>query len=359
MTDTPPRLRSFAPPTRDKMIIWSAVVAGCGIMALLGRHAAIYRFGTDYFTGNILFAVFFILLIGLYVSIQPVFETIFKRLFPQRTPAIMVAEMPNGEQVAIPANDESVEMMQCTSDASTLEYENTHVRVQPHYGTPVGCFSSIGFENRIPQDNGKFLIEHEEHDVYVSADGQPYFLNELEEALKAYEIRKEHGEIPDEILVQKKQCETAHKELQEEDMKFSLAQIEFLCAYITHMMQPYLEVDELHKLHHNAKIWTVNAAPPFTPVNLRSNHLTKEDLKHLGYNVGKFLRLQCGAIARFVKKVFEKPFESTNVRTIEQKLRESKSTKERIPVHTADQMDKLFAHFQRYGNINPGILNKK
>ena len=37
MTDTPPRLRSFAPPTRDKMIIWSAV-AGYGIMALLGRQ---------------------------------------------------------------------------------------------------------------------------------------------------------------------------------------------------------------------------------------------------------------------------------------------------------------------------------
>ncbi len=64
-------------------------------------------------------------------------------------------------------------------------------------------------------------------------------------------------------------------------------------------------------------------------------------------------------ISRFVKKVFEKPFESTNVRTIEQKLRESKSTKERIPIHTADQMDKPLAHFQRYGNINPSIINKK
>ena len=91
MTEMPPRLRSFAPPTRDKMIIWSAVVAGCGIMALLGRHAAIYRFGTDEFTDNILFAVFFILFIGLYISIQPVFEAILKRLFPQRSPAIMVA----------------------------------------------------------------------------------------------------------------------------------------------------------------------------------------------------------------------------------------------------------------------------
>ena len=119
----PPRLRNTVPPTRDKMIIWSAVVAGCGIMALLGRHAAITRFGTDEFTGNILLSVFFILLIGLYVSIQPIFEAIFKRLLPQSASAVVVAEMPNGEQVAIPANDDSVEMMQCTSDPPTLEYE--------------------------------------------------------------------------------------------------------------------------------------------------------------------------------------------------------------------------------------------
>ena len=97
MTETPPRLRSFAPPTRDKMIIWSTVVAGCGIMALLGRHAAIYRFGTDEFTGNIPFAVFFILLISLYISVQPVFEAIFKKLFSLSTSAVVVPEMPNGE----------------------------------------------------------------------------------------------------------------------------------------------------------------------------------------------------------------------------------------------------------------------
>ena len=57
MKETPQRLRSFAPPTRDKIFIWSAVIAGCGIMALLGRHAAITRFGTDEFTGNVLFAM--------------------------------------------------------------------------------------------------------------------------------------------------------------------------------------------------------------------------------------------------------------------------------------------------------------
>lgn len=92
-------------------------------MALLGRHAAINRFGTDDFTGNILFAVFFILLIGLYVSLQPVFETIFKRLFSQRTSALMVAEMLNGGQVAIPTKDESVNMMHCSSTAPTQESE--------------------------------------------------------------------------------------------------------------------------------------------------------------------------------------------------------------------------------------------
>ena len=81
---------------------------------------------------------------------------------------------------------------------------------------------------------------------YVSADGPPYFLTELKEALKAYEIRKEYGDI----LVHKKQCETTHNKLQDEDMKLSLAQIEFSCAYITHMMRPYLKVDELYKLHH-------------------------------------------------------------------------------------------------------------
>ena len=66
MKDTPQRLRSFAPPTRDKIFIWSAVIAGCGIMALLGRHADISRFGTYEFTGNVLVAVSLVLTIGLY-----------------------------------------------------------------------------------------------------------------------------------------------------------------------------------------------------------------------------------------------------------------------------------------------------
>ena len=103
-------------------------------MALLGRHAAIYRFGTDEFTGNILFAVFFILFIGLYISVQPIFESIFKRLFPQSASAVVVAEMPNGEQVAVPAHDESVEMMQCTSEAPTMEYDVSGFTHYKRYG---------------------------------------------------------------------------------------------------------------------------------------------------------------------------------------------------------------------------------
>ena len=122
---------------------------------------------------------------------------------------------------------------------------------------------------------------------------------------------KEQSDIQKKLLSQHELCNAAHEELKEEDMKFSMAQIEFLCAYITHMMQPYLDADELQKLHHNAKIWTVHEMPPFTPVNLRSNHLTKEDLKHLGYNVGKFLKLQGVSLPdssrRFLKSRLKAP----------------------------------------------------
>ena len=93
----PPRLRNTASPTRDKIFIWSAVVAGCGIMALLGRHAAIHRFGTDHFTGNVLFAVFFVLSIGLYCGFQSVIEDVFNRLLTlfRRREVMAMAEVVN------------------------------------------------------------------------------------------------------------------------------------------------------------------------------------------------------------------------------------------------------------------------
>ena len=471
MKETPQRLRSITPPTRDKLFIWSAVIAGCGIMALLGRHAAIARFGTDEFTGNVLFAVFFVLTIGLYFGFQSVIESLFDRLFSvfQRKKRVAIANTIVEEEVAVEIPDEPEGIMEYCSDTpeqayvkgsyypdddypedysggeviedkddaeyivlngqrikegpideddvvfvelednikeyrslqeriesrgdypyfedyigghsleevtesdvlydewvslqpkhikKELELGIYRVRAYPKSNNSIGCFTKTAKENRIKEDNGNIRIEEWEEEAYISADGDVYYSDQLEAAIQALKSDKEQTEIQKKLLSQHELCNAAHEELKEEDLKFSMAQIEFLCAYITFMMQPYLDADELQKLHHNAKIWTVHAMPPFTPVNLRSDHLTKEDLKHLGYNVGKFLRLQGGVIARFVKKVFEKPFESTQIRTIEQKLRESKSTRERIPIHTRDQMERLFKHFQRYGNINLDILNR-
>lgn len=108
MKGTPQRLRSLAPPTRDRIFIWCAVVAGCGIMALLGRHAAITRFGTDEFTGNVLFAVFLVLTIGLYFGFQSVIESLFDRLFSvfQRNKRVAITNTTAGKEVAVELPDE-------------------------------------------------------------------------------------------------------------------------------------------------------------------------------------------------------------------------------------------------------------
>lgn len=449
MRNTPQRTRSYASPTRDKIFIWSAVVAGCGIMALLGRHAAIHRFGTDQFTGNILFAVFFVLSIGLYCGFQSVIEDLFNRLSAhfRRREVIAIAETPTGEKVSVSTTDVQEIQEQCSTpipettcvaenkgeskvtipmnenrpfevleivdgmrhirfpdgeeayvgmelsddeilieksyndsrdydaeleeaynvylDSMTEEerYDHEHgvTRIQKkrEYDEDVGFFSSVCIQDVHKNPDGSTLIEETEQEVYVTPDGSVYYLEDMGPICDFYEKHKDNIESHEEIMTRKQRCDEAFNELKRHEELYNLEQVSFICAYITHTMEQFMESHELDKLHNNAKIWTVNPLAQFDAVQLRSNHLTKEDLKHLGYNVGKFLRLQGGVIARFVKKVFEKPFESTHVRTIEQKLRESKSTKERIPIHTADQMDKLFAHFQRYGNINPGILDKK
>ena len=449
MRNTPQRMRSFAPPTRDKIFIWSAIVAGCGIMALLGRHAAIHRFGTDQFTGNILFAVFFVLSVGLYCGFQSVIEDVFNRLSTlfRRREVMAIAETPTGEKVSVTTTDVSEIQEQCSepipgtacvaenkgeskvatpmnenrpfeileivddmrhirfpdgeeayvgmelsddeilieksyndsrnydteleeaynvyldsmTDEERYDHEHGVTRIQKkrEYDEDVGFFSSVCIQDVHKNPDGSTLIEETEQEVYVTPNGSVYYLEDMGPICDFYEKHKDNIESHEEIMTRKQRCDEAFNELKRHEELYNLEQVSFICAYITHTMERFMESHELDKLHNNAKIWTVNPLARFDAVQLRSNHLTKEDLKRLGYNVGKFLRLQGGVIARFVKKVFEKPFESTHVRTIEQKLRESKSTKERIPIHTADQMDKLFAHFQRYGNINPGILDKK
>ncbi len=449
MRNTPQRTRSYTPPTRDKIFIWSAVVAGCGIMALLGRHAAIHRFGTDQFTGNVLFAVFFVLSIGLYCGFQSVIEDVFNRLSTlfRRREVMAIAETPTGEKVSVSTTDVPEIQEQCSepipekacvaenkgeskvaipmnenrpfkvleivddmrhirfpdgeeayvgmelsddeilieksyndsrdydaeleeaynvyldsmTDEERYDHEHGVTRIQKkrEYDEDVGFFSSVCIQDVHKNPDGSTLIEETEQEVYVTPDGSVYYLEDMGPICDFYEKHKDNIESHEEIMTRKQRCDEAFNELKRHEELYNLEQVSFICAYITHTMERFMESHELDKLHNNAKIWTVNPLARFDAVQLRSNHLTKEDLKRLGYNVGKFLRLQGGVIARFVKKVFEKPFESTHVRTIEQKLRESKSTKERIPIHTADQMDKLFAHFQRYGNINPGILDKK
>ena len=449
MRNTPQRTRSYASPTRDKIFIWSAVVAGCGIMALLGRHAAIHRFGTDLFTGNVLFAVFFVLSIGLYCGFQSVIEDVFNRLSAlfRRREVMAIAETPTGEKVSVSTTDVPEIQEQCSepipekacvaenkgeskvaipmnenrpfkvleivddmrhirfpdgeeayvgmelsddeilieksyndsrnydteleeaynvyldsmTDEERYDHEHGVTRIQKkrEYDEDVGFFSSVCIQDVHKNPDGSTLIEETEQEVYVTPNGSVYYLEDMGPICDFYEKHKDNIESHEEIMTRKQRCDEAFNELKRHEELYNLEQVSFICAYITHTMERFMESHELDKLHNNAKIWTVNPLARFDAVQLRSNHLTKEDLKRLGYNVGKFLRLQGGVIARFVKKVFEKPFESTHVRTIEQKLRESKSTKERIPIHTADQMDKLFAHFQRYGNINPGILEKK
>jgi len=247
------------------------------------------------------------------------------------------------------------------TDEERYDHEHGVTRIQKkrEYDEDVGFFSSVCIQDVHKNPDGSTLIEETEQEVYVTPNGSVYYLEDMGPICDFYEKHKDNIESHEEIMTRKQRCDEAFNELKRHEELYNLEQVSFICAYITHTMERFMESHELDKLHNNAKIWTVNPLARFDAVQLRSNHLTKEDLKRLGYNVGKFLRLQGGVIARFVKKVFEKPFESTHVRTIEQKLRESKSTKERIPIHTADQMDKLFAHFQRYGNINPGILDKK
>lgn len=120
-------MRSLAPPTRDKIFIWSAVVAGCGIMALLGRHAAITRFGTDAFTGNVLFAVFFVLTIGLYCGFQSAIESLFDRIF-RRKESVAIMSTPTGEEVKVTVVDEPLTKMEFAAPI-----ENTAVEEEPYY----------------------------------------------------------------------------------------------------------------------------------------------------------------------------------------------------------------------------------
>ena len=447
MKETPQRLRSYAPPTRDKIFIWSAVIAGCGIMALLGRHAAITRFGTDEFTGNVLFAVFLVLSIGLYCGFQSVIEDVFNRLqsLSRRREVITIAETPIGEQIAISTpeessvmpmkfsesisdevcieeddefaeeinNDSSFEVLEIIegmrhirfsdgteayvgmdlsdedilhqkayddsidyeaeleeaynmyvdsmTDEERYDYENriTRVKKNREYGEDVGFFSSVPIQDVHNNPDGSTLIEETEQEVYVTSDGSVYYLEDMGPICKFYEKYKDTIETHEEIITRKQQCDEAFEEMQRHDELYNLEQVSFICAYITHTMKQFMESHELDKLHNNARSWTKNPVAKFVAVRLRSNHLSKEDLKHLGYNVGKFLNLKGNEIALFVKNVFAENFGTVHVRTIIAKLADKNPDKDRIPLLSAKEMNYLFDHYKRYKTINLDIIPKR
>lgn len=446
MRNTPQRLRSFAPPTRDKIFIWSAVIAGCGIMALLGRHAAIARFGTDEFTGNVLFAVFLVLTIGLYFGFQSVIEEVFNRLSTlfRRQEIMAIAETANGEEMHVSVEDPSVTMTQYSeidSDVTGIEevnaafekstnkapfevlevvddmrhirfsdgeeayvgiglsdeeillekayndsgdydaeleeaykeyldsmtaeerydYENqiTRVKKNREYGEDVGFFSSVPIQNVHKNPDGTTLIEETEQEVYVSPDGSVYYLEDIAPICDFYEKHKDNIESHKEILTRKQRCDEAFDKMKRHEELYNLEQVSFICAYITHTMEQFMESQELDKLHNNAKIWTVNPLAQFDSVQLRSNHLSKEDLKHLGYNVGKFLKLKGENIALFIKNVFADSFGTVQVGTIIAKLADRNPGKDRIPLMSAKEMNYLFDHYKRYKTINLDIIPKR
>lgn len=446
MKETPQRLRSLAPPTRDKIFIWSAVVAGCGIMALLGRHAAINRFGTDEFTGNVLFAVFFVLTIGLYFGFQSVIEEVFNRLSTlfRRQEIMAIAETANGEEMHVSVEDPSVTMTQYSeidSDVTGIEevnaafekstnkapfevlevvddmrhirfsdgeeayvgiglsdeeillekayndsgdydaeleeaykeyldsmtaeerydYENqiTRVKKNREYGEDVGFFSSVPIQNVHKNRDGTILIEETEQEVYVSPDGSVYYLEDIAPICDFYEKHKDNIESHKEILTRKQRCDEAFDKMKRHEELYNLEQVSFICAYITHTMEQFMESHELDKLHNNAKIWTINPLAQFDSVQLRSNHLSKENLKHLGYNVGKFLKLKGENIALFIKNVFADSFGTVQVGTIIAKLADRNPGKDRIPLLSAKEMNYLFEHYKRYKTINLDIIPKR
>lgn len=134
------------------------MVAGCGIMALLGRHAAITRFGTDEFTGNVLFAVFFVLTIGLYFGFQSAVESLFDRIFRKKQ-RVAIMSTPAGEEIEVTVVDDPQNKMEFSASV-----ENTVVEEEPYFT-----------DDDYPEDySGGEIVEDKEPDDarYVLMDGK-------------------------------------------------------------------------------------------------------------------------------------------------------------------------------------------
>lgn len=195
MKKTPQGLRSFAPPTRDKIFIWSAVIAGCGIMALLGRHAAITRFGTDEFTGNVLFAVFLVLTIGLYFGFQSVIESIFDRLFSvfHRKKHVSIANTHAGEEVAVELPDEPQDTMNYSAPTTQQGIEEDLYYPDDDYTEDYSGGELI--EEANSDDDARYVLMNGKKVYEGSLDIDDVVFVELEHNIKEYSSLQERIDL--------------------------------------------------------------------------------------------------------------------------------------------------------------------
>ena len=228
--------------------------------------------------------------------------------------------------------------------------------IEPTYSCPVGFFDTLPFQEEERQDDGSTIIRQYNEVVYCSADGTVLMLDDLEKIIKFYEEHSDDAEKLEKLKFEYRMSEEAHQDLIESQKKELLQKIEFVCAFITHFMRPHLDADELYKLHANASRLVDRSEPAVHPVYYKQKTLIKEDLKHLGYNIGKFLDLDGLCIGQFVKNVFPEEFGSTQINTIVQKLTENKSKDGKIPILTKKQMDDLFFQFQLKQKIDVSII---
>lgn len=169
-------------------------------MALLGRHAAITRFGTDEFTGNVLFAVFLILTIGLYFGFQSVIESLFDRLFSvfQRNKRVAITNTPTGEEVAVELPDEPLDEI----DDSTVSAGQV-IQEDLYYS-----------DDDYPEDySGGELVEEansDEDDRYVIINGQKVYEGPLDiDDVVFVELEhniKEYSSLQERIVTRPEKC---------------------------------------------------------------------------------------------------------------------------------------------------------
>lgn len=168
-------------------------------MALLGRHAAIHRFGTDQFTGNVLFAVFFVLSIGLHFGFQSVFESLFDRLSSvfHSKKRVAIANFTAGEEIAVELPDEPHEAINypAPSTVQTIE-ENLYY---PDDDYPEDYSGEI-VENEDRDDDANYIVINSERVYEGPIDEDDVVFEELEHNIKEYISLQERIELRGEYL---------------------------------------------------------------------------------------------------------------------------------------------------------------